>query len=161
MKVTIVICSQTGNTQKLGELVSSKLMESGHVVNLTPLVSDPPLDQSKAVAARNLRITNLPDVSSADIILIGGPVWAFRPYPLLLKAMLDLSPMLKGKRVLPFVTHAFPFAWMTGNSSLNTLRKMAAKAGAQVLPGAVLSGSGKPGLERYTEAAAKICAQVQ
>lgn len=46
MKVSMVICSQSGNTLKLGEMISAKLMEAGHQVNLTQLVSDPPLDQS-------------------------------------------------------------------------------------------------------------------
>ncbi len=142
-------------------MVSSKLMEAGHNVNLTPLVSDPPLEQGKPVAASKLRITNLPDVSSADIVLIGGPVWAFRPYPLLLKAMADLAPSLKGKKVLPFVTHSFPWAWMTGNSSVNTLRRMAAQAGAKVLPGVALPGAARRIMDRYEEAANKICAQIK
>lgn len=161
MKVAIVICSHTGNTRKLGDMVSDKLMEAGHQVNLTQLVSDPPLDQRKTTAANQIRITNLPDLNSADIVLIGGPVWAFRPYPLLLKAMADLAPQFKGKKVLPFVTHSFPWAWLTGNSSLNTLRKLAGTTGATVLPGVVLSGASKTTMLGYEAATDKICAQVQ
>ncbi len=161
MKVAMVICSHSGNTLKLGEMASAMLMEAGHQVNLTQLVSDPPLSESKPVGANAIRITNLPDVSAADIVLIGGPVWALRPCPLLLKAMADLSPKLKGRKVLPFVTHAFPFAWLTGNSSVNTLRKLASKAGALVLPGVVLSSSVKRNMSQYQEAADKICALVR
>ncbi len=161
MNIQLVICSHSGNTLKLGEMVGDKLMEAGHQVNLTQLASDPPLDERKPVSTKDIRITNQPDVSSADIVLIGGPVWAFRPYPLLLKAMADLSPKLKGRKVLPFVTHAFPFAWMNGNSSVNTLRKLASKAGAQVLPGVVLSRAAKRDMTRYQEAADKICALVR
>lgn len=161
MNVQLVICSHSGNTQKLGELVKAKLTESGHRVDLTRLACDPPLDQSKPTEAKNIRITNLPDVASADIVLIGGPVWAFRPYPLLLKAMADLSPQLRGKRVMPFVTHSFPWAWLTGNSSLKTLRELASRAGAQVLPGVVLSGASSPKTAKYEEAANRICAQVK
>ncbi|HOY84997.1 MAG: hypothetical protein LHW45_00455 [Candidatus Cloacimonetes bacterium] len=161
MKVSMVICSQSGNTLKLGEMISAKLMEAGHQVNLTQLVSDPPLDQSKPMAAGNIRITNLPDVSSADIVLIGGPVWAFRPYPLLLKAMADLAPQLRGRQVLPFVTHSFPWAWLTGNSSVNTLRRLAGNAGAQALPGLALPSAAKRKMDKYEEAANLICAQVR
>jgi hypothetical protein len=62
---------------------------------------------------------------------------------------------------MPFVTHSFPWAWLTGNSSLKTLRELASRAGAQVLPGVVLSGASSPKTAKYEEAANRICAQVK
>lgn len=161
MKVAIVICSHSGNTLKLGEMVSSQLMEAGHEVNLDSLASEPPMDPKKAVMAQNMTITNLPDLSSVDIVIIGGPVWAFRPCPLLLKAMADIGGQIKGKKVLPFVTQSFPFACMGGNSSVKKLRELAGRAGAKVLPGIVLAGASKPKLDHYTATAARICALIQ
>ncbi len=160
MKVAILICSHSGNTLKLGEMVSSLLMEAGHEVNLTTLISEPPMDPKKAVSAGNMVITNLPDLSSADIVIVGGPVWAFRPCPLLLKTMMELGSQIKGKKVLCFVTQSFPFAWMGGTSSVNKLRELAGRGGAKVLPGVVLSGASKPKLDHYTASAARICALI-
>lgn len=161
MKVSIIVCTHSGNTQKLGEMVSDRLIKAGHDVNLTPLASNPPMDPKKPTAAKNITITNLPDVSSADVVLVGGPVWGFRPYPLLLKAISSLGGKIKGKKVLPFVTHSFPWAWMTGTSSLNTLRRLAADAGAQVLGGVVLSRAARRDEASYVSAADKLAAQVK
>lgn len=160
MKVSIIICSHTGNTLKLGDMVSSKLMEAGHEVNLVHLASDPPLTQHGPGPTHKYKITNMPDVSSSDLVIIGGPVWAFRPYPLLLKAMADLSSRIRGKRLLPFITHSFPYAWMTGSPALNKIRRLAADAGAKALPGVVLSSAAKHRIESYAAAADSICAQV-
>ncbi|MBW6514076.1 MAG: NAD(P)H-dependent oxidoreductase [Candidatus Syntrophosphaera sp.] len=161
MNVSILICSHSGNTLKLGEQVSDILMQAGHQVNLTTLASEPRLDPKKPTPAKDFKITNLPDLSGADIVLVGGPVWGFRPCPLLIKAMDSLGGRLTGKKVLTFVTHSFPWAWMTGNSSLNSLRRLAANAGAQVAGGVVLSGAGRRNMDSYAATARKIAALVK
>jgi flavorubredoxin len=163
MNIALIICSESGNTMKLGELVRAKLSAKGHQVQLTKLATDKPIDTKKPLTEAEVAITNLPDVSSSDIVMVGGPVWALRPYAVVTKAIRELGKQINGKKVLPFVTHSFPWAWMTGNSSANTLRRIAASQGANIIGTGVLSRASAPKGkdERYEAAADRICGLIK
>ena len=156
MNVAVVVFSETGKTLKLAELAREKLLADGHSVQLTRLQTDPVFDSKHNLPEDQIKFTNLPDLGSASVLIFGTPVWAFRPCAAGRKALRDLGPQLKGKSVLPFITHGFPWAWLTGTSSANALRRLAADFGAKALAGVVLSGSMKKGEERYQAAAEKI-----
>lgn len=156
MNISLVIYSHSGNTQKLAELARDLLIKEGHKVDLTSLVTSPALDTKNPVNAAQLTITNLPSVQDADAVIIGGPVWAFRPVAPLPLAIKELGTQLKDKPVLAFVTHSFPWAWLTGTSSMNTLRRLAADQGAKALPGVVLSSAGRRNAAKYQAAAEQL-----
>ena len=156
MNLAIVIWSETGKTLLLAETVRDKLAAAGHQVSFTRLQTTASFDSKHGLPAKDIMFANLPDVSAADRIVIGGPVWAFRLCVAVTKAIKDLGTGLKGKTVLCFVTHAFPWAWLTGTSSVNTLRRLVADQGGTPLTGVVLSGSRKKDQSQYPFAAEKI-----
>lgn len=158
MNVAIIVWSETGKTMLLAEMARDELTAAGHQVVLTRLQTTATFDAKHNLPEKDIKFSNLPDISNADRVVIGGPVWAFRPCATVKKAVSELGAQLKGKTVLIFVTHAFPWAWLTGTSSANTLRRMAADQGAKILPGVVLSGSQKKDQSKYPTAAEKICA---
>lgn len=156
MKIEIIVYSETGKTLQLAELVRDKLSGDGHQVGLTRLQTSVPFDSKHMLPEDKIEFTNLPDVGAADMVLVGGPVWAFRSCPAVKKAIRVLGPQIKGKKFLPFVTHAFPFAWMTGTWSVSGMGRIAQNQGAHVLPGVVLSSSGKQDRSNYNKAAEEI-----
>jgi len=115
-----------------------------------------PIDTRNPTKKKNIDFTNLPDISSADLLLLGGPVWAFRPSPVIMKAIEELGGKLAGKKVIAFVTHAFPWAWLTGTSSMNAMRRAVGTLGAKVLPGFVLSGTNTVNADRFNKAAEQM-----
>ncbi len=156
MNIAIVIYSESGKSLKLAQLAADKLSAAGHQVSLTRLETSPVFDSKHNLPLDRIKFTNLPELGKSDAVIVGGPVWAFRLCLAVRKAVLDLDGQWQGKKVLPFVTHAFPWAWLTGTSSLNSLRQLLARQGANVLPGTVLSGSGKKDEARYQAAAEAI-----
>ena len=50
-----------------------------------------------------------------------------------MKALLGRLEGLEGKDTMIFVTHAFPFNWMGGNSAIKQLRNMCTEKGANIL----------------------------
>lgn len=155
MNIQIIVHSKTGTTFRLGEIISDKLMQDGHTVNLTTLQTAEPVEMNPRTK-QQYKFTNLPKVGNADVVLFGGPVWAFRPSPVICAAMQQLGVQYKGKKVIPFITQGFPFAWMTGKGSLNSLARIAGTQGAKLLPGAVLTGRAKGKTERMEAIAEAI-----
>ncbi|MFO8144354.1 MAG: hypothetical protein R6T89_01285 [Candidatus Syntrophosphaera sp.] len=161
MNIAIVVWSETGKTLQLAELVRDKLGGDGHQVSLTRLQTTVPFDSKHILPEEKIEFTNLPDVSAADCVLVGGPVWAFRSCPAAKKAIRELGLQIKSKKFLPFVTHAFPFDWMAGTWSASGMGRIAKKQGANILPGVVLSGSGKSDRTNYNRVAEKIRDQLK
>lgn len=136
MKIQILVHSKTGNTARFADAVGTLLMEAGHTVNITTLATLNPVKEGSVRAPQDIRFTNLPDVSGADLIMLGGPVWAFGPSPVIIAAVKQLGS-LKGKTVLPFATMGFPFRCLGGNGALRAIAREAATRGAKIIPGGI------------------------
>lgn len=128
MKVGIIVHSLTGHTLSVANLLEDKLTADGHQVVLESLVSEP--EQPSDISKVNLQ--NIPDVSGYDAVFFGAPVWAFSPSSVM-RAYLQQIPSLAEKRAGCFVTQAFPFAWMGGNSSIRIMKELCEDKGAEVL----------------------------
>ncbi len=139
MTISIIVYSKTGITLRFAEVIRKKLNSAGHMVHLTKLETKVPLEENP-MSKQEIDFTNMPDVSAADAVLFGGPVWGFNPCQATCKAIHKAGNKLKGKKVIPFITMGFPFAWMTGSGSANKLRGIAASYGAKALKGIVLTG---------------------
>ena len=136
MRIVIIVHSQTGNTLKFAESLRKELSGNGHEVKFTRLETTSPIKGGSVRQAMDIRFTNLPDVSEADLILFGGPVWAFGPSPVIVEAIKQLGS-LKGKSTLSFVTQGFPLKGMGGKAALAWLNRVAATQGAKVIPGSI------------------------
>jgi multimeric flavodoxin WrbA len=137
MKIIILFHSQSGTTLEFAERIASKLKEGNHTVQLTQLQTNPTITSGSVRHTKSFTITNLPDIKDYDLILLGGPVWAFSASPIAVAA-LDRLGDLSGKKVLPFLTQGLHPS-LGGKRAIALLGKMAAKAGATVLPGKIVS----------------------
>lgn len=136
MKIAIIVHSQSGNTRKFADSLFSSLTSAGHTVNLTPLQTSVPIKGGSVRQKMEISFTNLPKVNDADLILFGGPVWAFGPSPVIIAAMQQIGS-LKGKTVIPFCTMGFPLKGLGGKAALGWMNRTAGTLGATVLPGGV------------------------
>ncbi len=99
---------EEGNTKKLAKLISQKTgAELVEIipVNRYPTEYFPTTEQIKKEYASNYRppIQPVKDISGYDIIFLGHPIW-WGEVPPPVRTWLD-SVDLKGKTVIPFVTH--------------------------------------------------------
>lgn len=136
MNIQILIHSKTGNTRKFADSISGCLTQSGHNVMITELATKQPMDKIQPGGSVSCEIINLPDLSTADLVMFGGPVWAFRPSPVIMTAIAQCSD-LNGKYVVPFLSMGFPFRWMSGNSSLSKMALALRNRGAKVVMGGI------------------------
>jgi len=137
MKIVIIVHSQSGTTLQFAEQISAKLKEKKHDVELTHLQTDPVIKSGSVRKTAPFKFTNLPDIKDYELILLGGPVWAFSASPIAITALEKLGN-LSEKKFLPFVTMGFPFPGMGGKKAIAMMSNKAKEAGANVLPGKII-----------------------
>jgi flavodoxin len=140
MKIAVIVHSKTGTTLKAGNLFAGKLREKGHSADVIELKTDPPVNTGSTRSHPQFKITNLPDCKDYDAVLIGGPVWAFSASPVIYEAIKALEGV-GGKKVVPFVTHGIPLAFMGGKQAIELMSKTASERGANVLEGIMIGRS--------------------
>ncbi len=138
MKIAILVHSQSGKTRKFADSLFDKLSSSGHVVNLCQLETTKPVKGGSVRENMDISFNNLPSVQDTELILFGGPVWAFGPSPVIIAAMQQLGN-LKGIAVINFCTMGFPFKCMGGNAAIAYMNRVAGTLGAKVLTGSICS----------------------
>jgi flavodoxin len=136
LKILIVYHSETGNTKAFAEGISGKLTAIGNAVNSVQLKTKSSVKKAPVRQDQDIDFVNLPDPHDYDVILFGGPVWAFGPSPVIVEAIRKMDK-LSGKICLPFVTMAFFLETMGGNAALRYMSRILADKGAKVLPGAI------------------------
>jgi len=118
MKTLILYHSQSGNTKAFAEGVFDKLTALGHEVNCIELLTANPVKQRSVRDHQEIDFVNLPDPEDYEMLLFGGPVWAFGPSPVIVAAIRKM----KG---------------MGGTAALRYMSRELATKGAKVLPGAI------------------------
>lgn len=137
MQIGIVVYSVTDNTFKFAEAISAGLESAGHDIELTRIETDRPIEGGTKRDMPDYEILNLPDCSDYDIVFMGGPVWAFSACPVIIRTIEEM-PGLEGKRVMPFVTMAFPFPFLGGGNAVRQIKSAAEKRGAKPTGGYVV-----------------------
>lgn len=138
MQIGVIIHSKTGTTLKFAELIASKLTEGNHSVDLVELKTAEPVSAGSAKQKNSIRIVNLPDCAKYEALLLGGPVWGFAASPVIIDCI-EILQGIAGKKILPFVTMGFPLPGMGGKQAVKSMSNAAAKAGAIVLPGLIIT----------------------
>lgn len=132
MKIGIVVHSMTGNTSLVAERIKNRLEQEGHELSLERLAIIGGEDQTQSdpdkISIEPLKM----NIEELDLLILGGPVRGFQASPAM-KALLGRLEGLEGKDTMIFVTHAFPFNWMGGNSAIKQLRNMCTEKGANIL----------------------------
>ncbi|MDD4310349.1 MAG: hypothetical protein PHO32_08215 [Candidatus Cloacimonetes bacterium] len=136
MKIAIIVHSLSGNTRKFADSLFNRLTEDGNEVNLTQLETTIPIKGGSVRQKMEISFKNLPGIAEAEVVLYGGPVWAFGASPVIVTAMQKIGS-LKGKTVISFGTMGFPLKFMGGNSAIAWMNRTAATLGAKVLPGSI------------------------
>lgn len=127
MNGVIIVYSHTGNTLMVAKKIQVSLENDEKKVPLEKIIVEP--DDP------NLETTNItvsPATNSYDWIIFGTPVHGFMPSRAITTYLNSLSS-LEGKKVICFVTHHFPFAWMGGRNAVNKVSELCRKKGADVL----------------------------
>ncbi len=138
MKIGIIVHSQTGTTRKFADKIAGRLKADGHLIDLTQIETDVPIKSRSARLPQKFAITNLPDITEYDTVLLGGPVWGFSASIGALECIKAFGE-LKEKQFLPFVTMGFPFKFMGGKQAITLMSRKAADKNATILPGFVVS----------------------
>jgi menaquinone-dependent protoporphyrinogen IX oxidase len=76
-------------------------------------------------------IKNPPDLSEFDAVLVGGPVWAFKASPVIMKYLVEDVQKLKGKKAMAFVT----MVGYGGDRALKMMNEELEASAADVLEG--------------------------
>ncbi len=142
MHAGIIVYSVTGFTKTFAEIIKSVIEKSGHTADIINLETDIRITGGTAASCPEFKFINLPDCTDYDIILIGGPVWAFSANPVIIKCIEQINDV-SGKSMMPFVTMAFPFAFMGGLNALRMMRNIAEKRDMHVMEGVVLCRMGR------------------
>ena len=130
MKVGIIIHSQSGNTASLASAIGAALREKGAETDIHLLRTDKPVKPN----TKNIGFRKMPDLSEYDTVLFGAPVWAFNASPVIVSYLKELDN-LKGKRALPFVTHASPWKFLGTTKALSRMSDLLDMLAAEVLEG--------------------------
>lgn len=138
MKIAVIYHSQSGHTEIFAQALTAALIQAGHTVESAKLDTAKPVKMISVREHQEISLSNMPALDSFDVILWGGPVWAFGPSPVIIAAIRAQSS-LAGKRVIPFATMGSPLKCMGGNAALKYMSRELAITGAKVLPGQVCS----------------------
>lgn len=138
MKVGILVHSKTGNTLNVAEKIMQKLMADGYSASIEQIIAanDEETDINK------IRLTNIPNISEYDFVIIGGPVRGFSLSPILKYYLLKCGA-LQGKKVNCYVTQYFPYPWMGGTRAIEQMKILCETKDAEVFDTAVINMKNK------------------
>jgi flavodoxin len=134
MKIGIILFSETGNTYSVAKKLKENLKK--HDVTIEKIeINRTSKDRSE------FEITYNPIVENYDILIFGSFTEGFKLNPVMRKYLEDKQ--LKGKKVLLFVTHFFPYKWLGGTSAMKELKDIMKFKQAKVLATSVINWSSK------------------
>jgi len=128
MYIAIYYYSITGTTEEFASRIANALIKEKHHVEIVKIRTSVEVTGP----GQKFKIINEPDFSKFDIVLWGGPVWAFSACPVIIECI-KKSKGLSDKKVIPFVTMGLPFKSFGGNRAINQISKTTMDMGAKVL----------------------------
>jgi flavodoxin len=153
MKVALVIHSQSGHTAQLARAMAQELQTRDSIEVDIHLLR--PMGNIKP-GSRSVTLRALPDISSCDVLLCGGPIWAFNASPVLRSFFQQLETPLKGKKGAVFVTHALPPVVAGKGRALRALAQDAELQGVTIIGQAAVYWGFGLSSERLKKAAREI-----
>jgi flavodoxin len=160
MKIGIILHSQSGHTATFAKAIAAKFTELGHetdtILLMTSGLSRP--------TSRRFTISNAPmdsEIARFDAVLFGGPVWAFKASPVIMKYLASIGTgTLKGRKALAFVTMGFPWKALGASRALYSMTRKLESFDADVLQGEMLRYLFGFNKKRLAQAVEKITSRV-
>ena len=134
MKIGIIVHSKTGHSLQVANQLKQSMVRSGHQVEVMQLEASN--DGETKVNA--VRLTSFPDFSPYELIIFGAPVRGGRLSPVL-QAYLAQLPSLQGRKVMGYVTQAFPFPSLGGNQAINNFTEILKAKNAELINSAIIN----------------------
>lgn len=154
MKIGIVIHTVSGHTLKFAQAIREALAQKGHEVDLTGLkVIGTPRIGFLPGGGGQFNIKSPPELDEFDIVLIGAPVWGFKPSPVITRYLQEDIGNLKGKKALSFVT----MGSFGGKRAVRMMDAELESAGADMLEGEALAYFIRANKEKMAAAVNRIC----
>lgn len=133
MNIQLIVHSQTGNTLFVANALKAAVESINPDITLTHVEAN----NEREMDISKIAISKLPDISVADLIVIGGPVRGANASPAILKTIDNLG-VIQGKKCVVFTTEFFPFDWMGGRRAVSMMEKELSSRGAQVARHAII-----------------------
>jgi len=159
MDTAIIYHSETGNTERFVNSLADALTQKGHTVSKIKLQTTHKVKQGSVRNKQEISFTNLPDLSAFDLLIFGGPVWAFGPSPVIIAAIKQCAG-LHGKIAVPIATMGFLFRFMGGTGALDHMKRELLVRGAKVIPGQVCRQMMKKLEGDIATATREICSRI-
>lgn len=137
MRIAIVVNSITGNTLLVAEKLKERFQSMDNEVEIkriSPTCKEPVAGND----LKNIVLKDIPDLTLFDLVILAGPVHAFS-ISAVIKEYVDQSQSLKGKNVMIYVTHAFPFDFLGGNHAIRQFKSACENKGANVIKTGIVS----------------------
>jgi len=154
MNVGIVVHTTSGHTLAFARAIEEILKQKGHEVEILYLRT---VGRVTPTGSGNFSIKNPPPLDEFDTVLFGGPVWAFKASPVIMKFLVEEVKQLKNKKALSFVTMGLPFKFTGGDRALRMMDEQLEASGADVIAGEKLLYFLKNDKEKMVAAAQRIC----
>lgn len=141
MKIGIIVHSVTNNTLRFAENIKTALSKNDFSIELIHIKTDIPIEGGTAGHMPEYKILNLPDCSQYDIVLFGGPVWAFSANPVIMRCIEESN--IENKHIIPFVTMMFAFPFLGGGNAMRMMKRMILQKQGISLKGSILCRMGR------------------
>lgn len=137
MKTGIVVYSKTGNTFSVAQRIKNALLKIEREVSLEQVTV-----RNEHENIKKMQLKDKPEVRDYEMLILGAPVWGFSLSTVMDAYLAQVGP-LQGKKVICFVTHAFPYSWLGGNRAIGQMKKLCAAMGADVVETGIIDWSNK------------------
>lgn len=137
MKIAIVVNSITGNSLLVAEKLKNIFDSMNHdteIKRIAPTCKEPVAGND----LKNIVLKDIPDLSPFDLVVLGAPVHAFS-ISAVIKEYVSKADSIKGKKVMLYVTMAFPIKFLGGNHAISQLKKSCEDKGAKVIKTVIVS----------------------
>lgn len=158
MKTCILYHSESGTTKSFALKIQKQLELKGHSVDCVQLQSKAPIQRKSVRDQQQIEFIALPDPANYELMIFGGPVWAFGPSPAIVQAIRQLKPT--GKKCACFVTMGLPFRWMGGKAAISYMERVVKKSAASSIASTIYSRFNKDPDAKMNDLAGKFVADL-
>lgn len=130
MKIGIILFSETGNTYSVAKKIKEHLKGKDVTIEKIEI-------QRLSSDRNHFNFTYEPCVENYDLIIFGAFTEGFMLTPVM-KEYLEKQD-LTNKRVMAFITHFFPYAWMGGTNSLKQMKTLLESKESKILSTGIIN----------------------